>query len=48
MRATILLTLAVLTLISTGCASGFRLGGDRVGAGVGGYVGPVPDAVRDR
>lgn len=35
---------AVLSVVSTGCATGFRVGGDRYGAGIGGYVGPVPHA----
>lgn len=43
MRTRILaLALAIGVLVSAGCASGFRVGGDRYGAGVGGYVGPVP------
>jgi hypothetical protein len=31
------IVLAVLSLIPAGCATGFRVGGDRYGAGVGGY-----------
>ena len=38
--------LVVLSLVPAGCATGFRVGGNRYGAGVGGYVGPVPDAVQ--
>jgi len=34
--------LAILTLALGGCATGFRLGGERFGAGVGGYVGAPP------
>ena len=37
--------LAVSSLIPVGCATGFRVGGNRYGAGVGGYVGPVPDTI---
>lgn len=43
MRTRILaLLLAICALVPVGCATGFRVGGDRYGAGVGGYVGPVP------
>jgi hypothetical protein len=40
------IVLAVLSLTPAGCATGFRVGGNRYGAGVGGYVGPVPDAIQ--
>lgn len=42
------IVLATASLISGGCATGFRVGGDRYGAGVGGYVGAVPAAVSAR
>jgi len=42
------IVLTVLSLASAGCATGFRVGGNRYGAGVGGYIGPVPDAIQPR
>jgi len=38
-------TFAGLALVPVGCAGGFRLGGNRFGAGIGAYIGPVPDLV---
>lgn len=43
---TLLTTLAFAALLTTGCATGFRVGGNNYGAGIGGYIGPVPDALR--
>ena len=40
------IVLTVLSLASAGCATGFRVGGNHYGAGVGGYVGPVPDTIQ--
>jgi hypothetical protein len=40
------IVLAVVSLVPGGCATGFRVGGNHYGAGVGGYIGPVPDAVQ--
>jgi hypothetical protein len=40
------LVLLLACLAATGCAGGFRVGGNRFGAGVGAYIGPVPDAVK--
>jgi len=43
MRIRILtLAIAVLSIAMGGCATGVRLGGERYGAGVGGYVGQTP------
>jgi hypothetical protein len=41
-----LVMLALLILTQAGCAGGFRIGGNRFGAGIGGYIGPVPDVIR--
>jgi len=38
---------AVLVLFTSGCAGGFRLGGNNYGIGIGGYIGPTPDAVQN-
>ena len=45
-RRFLVIAAAVLGLVSAGCATGARVGGDRVGAGVGGYVGPVPPSLQ--
>ncbi|WP_439631312.1 hypothetical protein [Gemmata sp.] len=42
----VLVTLALAALLPAGCATGFRVGGNNYGAGIGGYVGPVPEALR--
>jgi hypothetical protein len=46
MRTTVLLLLLLMSVAASGCAAGFRLGGNRFGAGIGGYLGPVPDVVK--
>ncbi len=46
MRRRILAVLAILAILQSGCAGGFRIGGNRFGAGIGGYIGPVPDFMR--
>jgi hypothetical protein len=46
MRTALVATLLAICLAGTGCAGGFRLGGNRFGAGVGAYIGPVPDVVK--
>lgn len=46
MRTLILLAFLFLSLAATGCAGGFRIGGNHFGAGIGAYIGPVPDAVK--
>lgn len=46
MRKPFIALFAALTLFAAGCAGGFRLGGNNYGVGLGGYVGPTPDAVR--
>ena len=40
------IVLAVLSLAPVGCAGGFRVGGNRFGAGIGAYIGPVPDVFK--
>ena len=46
MRPAILAVLAALALAQAGWACGVRVGGNRCGAGIGGYTGPVPDVVK--
>jgi hypothetical protein len=47
MRTRVLgIVLAMLSLVPVGCAGGFRIGGNRFGAGIGAYIGPVPDVLR--
>ena len=41
-----LMVITLLVLLQAGCAGGFRLGGNNFGAGIGAYIGPVPDALR--
>jgi hypothetical protein len=41
-----LIALVCVALAQAGCAGGFRVGGNNFGAGFGGYIGPVPDAIR--
>ncbi len=41
-----LMVIVLLVLLQAGCAGGFRVGGNNVGAGIGAYIGPVPDALR--
>lgn len=38
---TLALLLAGLMVLQTGCAAGFRVGGDRFGAGAGAAIGPA-------
>src|SRR4051812_19552466 len=38
--------LALAALAPAGCAGGFRIGGNNYGAGIGAYIGPVPDALK--
>jgi hypothetical protein len=40
------IVVVILSLVPVGCAGGFRVGGNNFGAGVGGYIGPVPDAIK--
>jgi hypothetical protein len=40
-----ILTIALIAAMSAGCATGIRVGGERYGAGVGGFIGPVPQSV---
>jgi hypothetical protein len=37
---------ALAALTPAGCAGGFRLDGNNYAAGVGAYIGPVPDALK--
>ena len=37
---------ALAALAPAGCAGGFRIGGNHYGAGVGAYIGPVPEALK--
>lgn len=46
MRRLILVALAALSLAPVGCAAGIRVGGNRFGAGIGAYIGPVPDVIK--
>ena len=41
-----LIVLALAALAPAGCAGGFRIGGNNYGAGIGAYIGPVPDALK--
>ena len=40
------IALALAALAPAGCAGGFRIGGNNFGAGIGAYIGPVPDALK--
>ena len=42
-----LIAVALALLTQVGCAGGFRIGGNRFGAGIGGYIGPVPDVIKN-
>lgn len=39
-------TLFVVALSQIGCAGGFRVGGNNCGAGIGAYIGAVPDVIK--
>src|SRR4051812_18106922 len=40
------IALALAALAPAGCAGGFRVGGNNYGAGIGAYIGPVTDALK--
>lgn len=41
-----LIAMVLAAFLQTGCAGGFRIGGNNYGAGIGAYIGPVPDAIK--
>ena len=42
-----LIAVAMILFTQVGCAGGFRIGGNRFGAGIGAYIGPVPDVIKN-